>query len=119
MHFFYVDETGCTGADLANPEQPIFAIGGLSVTDEGWRKTTDAAQSAFSNFFGGSVPDGFELHAHELNSGSGPFFGRSQVERNNFTHLLLDLVAERRHAVHLVAIDKAKLAEFLKGDEHD
>jgi hypothetical protein len=71
MHFFYLDETGCTGADLGNPEQPIFA-NGLSVTDEGWRKTTDAVQSAFSDFFGGAIPDGFELHAHELISGNGP-----------------------------------------------
>jgi len=29
MHFFYVDETGCTGADLNNAEQPIFVIGGI------------------------------------------------------------------------------------------
>ena len=40
MNFFYLDETGCTGADLNNPEQPIFVLGGISVRDEGWRTTT-------------------------------------------------------------------------------
>ena len=37
MHFFYMDETGCTGADLSGTEQPIFVIGGIDVTDEQWR----------------------------------------------------------------------------------
>jgi hypothetical protein len=34
MHFFYLDETGCTGPDLENPEQPIFVLGGISVSDD-------------------------------------------------------------------------------------
>ena len=37
MHFFYLDETGCTGADLISPEQPIFVLGGISVSDDRWR----------------------------------------------------------------------------------
>ncbi len=35
MHFYYLDEAGCTGEDLNNPEQPIFVLGGLNVRDEG------------------------------------------------------------------------------------
>ncbi|MEI6639470.1 MAG: DUF3800 domain-containing protein [Chlorobium sp.] len=35
MHFYYLDEVGCTGEDLNNPEQPIFVLGGLSIRDEG------------------------------------------------------------------------------------
>ncbi|WP_143814354.1 DUF3800 domain-containing protein [Lysobacter spongiicola] len=35
MHFFYLDESGDTGANLADPNQPIFVIGGVSVRDEG------------------------------------------------------------------------------------
>jgi len=41
MHFFYLDETGCTGADLISPEQPIFVLGGISVSDDRWRTTTE------------------------------------------------------------------------------
>lgn len=44
MHFFYLDETGCTGPNLKDLDQPIFVIGGISVSDERWRKTTDAIQ---------------------------------------------------------------------------
>ncbi len=35
MHFYYLDEAGCTGEDLNNSEQPLFVSGGLSVRDEG------------------------------------------------------------------------------------
>ena len=35
MHFFYVDEAGCTGDNLQNADQPIFVIGGVSIRDEG------------------------------------------------------------------------------------
>jgi hypothetical protein len=44
MHFFYLDETGDTGTDLKNAEQPIFVLGGVTVRDKGWRMTTDAVQ---------------------------------------------------------------------------
>ena len=36
MHFFYIDESGDTGKDLLNPEQPIMVLGGISLSDEKW-----------------------------------------------------------------------------------
>lgn len=48
MHFFYLDEAGCTGADIAPGQQPIFVLGGISVRDEGWVRTTgDFERSVF------------------------------------------------------------------------
>jgi Protein of unknown function (DUF3800) len=73
MHFFYLDETGDTGSDLENAEQPIFVLGGVSVSDKGWRKTTDAVQKVIGDFFSGEVPPTFELHANELIAHQGPF----------------------------------------------
>jgi len=56
MHFFYLDETGCTGADLNNPEQPIFVLGGISVKAQGWRETTDQFRKAIEDLFDGDAP---------------------------------------------------------------
>lgn len=39
MHFFYFDESGSTGADSNNPEQPVFVLGGISISDEKWIQT--------------------------------------------------------------------------------
>lgn len=116
MHFFYLDESGCTGADLTNSEQPIFVIGGISVTDEGWRETNGCIQDVLKNFFGGALPEKFELHAADLVNGQGAFAGRERPENNALVQSLLDVIVERRHAVHFVGIDKAKLAAAAAGN---
>ena len=111
MHFYYLDEAGCTGKDLANAEQPIFVLGGLSVRDEGWNKTQQEFQKIIANYFSGSIPTNFELHAVQLLSpnGDGPFSGHDRKRRNDLAKQLLGLLAKRRHDVHLYAIDKARL----------
>ena len=109
MHFFYVDETGCTGADLANNEQPIFVIGGIDVTDEKWRETNGIFREVLAGFFGGKLPDNFELHAHDLVNGDGVFAGKARGDRNALAHSLLDVIDKRGHGIHFVGIDKPKL----------
>lgn len=115
MHFFYLDEAGCTGLDLGNPEQPIFVAGGVIVRDEGWNKTKEAFSTLVRNYFEGAVPPAFELHSHELLSpdGSGAFAGHSRDRRLTFVTAVLDLLEDRSHHSFYVAIDKAKLAARL------
>ena len=81
MHFFYLDETGCTGADLNNPQQPIFVLGGISVKAQGWRETTDQFRRATEEFFDGAPPAGFELHATDLVNGQGAFAAHCRDDR--------------------------------------
>jgi hypothetical protein len=118
MHFYYLDETGCTGPNLQDPEQPIFVIGGLRVSDERWRKTIETINTVVSQFFGGAIPKNFELHAHELINCGGPFDGRTHEECNAFAHQLIDTVGQLKHEIHFIAIDKAKLFEHATGNEH-
>ena len=49
MHFYYLDESGCTGRDLQNKEQPIFVLGGLSVRDKGWNVTQEKLAQIIDN----------------------------------------------------------------------
>jgi hypothetical protein len=56
MHFFYLDESGCGGGNLADGQEPIFVLGGISVTDEGWRTTMEQFNQAFDDFFGRERP---------------------------------------------------------------
>lgn len=111
MHFFYLDEAGCTGANLLDSDQPVFVLGGVSIRDEGWMKTQDAFARLISDSFGGSIPGDFELHATHLLSpnGDGPFGGMSRDERNQLALEMLDLLRIRKHEVHMYAIDKRKL----------
>lgn len=113
MHFYYLDEAGCTGCDLINQEQPIFVLGGISVRDEGWNKTQAAMAAITRKYFGKAIPQNFELHAAQLLSpeGDGPFSDHDRESRNDLAKRVLGLLAERSHDVHLYAIDKSKLSE--------
>lgn len=113
MHFFYLDESGCTGEDLTGQhDQPVFVLGGISLRDEGWNKTHEQVVQIFEEYFGGTVPPGFELHATELLSptGEGPFAGHPITQRLGLVRSLLSLIEDRRHGVHLVAVEKARMA---------
>jgi len=111
MHFYYLDEAGCTGADLLNNEQPIFVLGGLSVRDEGWIKTYESYQNIIYNYFHQTIPADFELHAEQLLSpnGEGPFIDHDRERRNMLAINLINLLIKRKHDVHYFAIDKRKL----------
>jgi hypothetical protein len=120
MHFFYLDEAGCTGEDLANPQQPVFVAGGLIVRDEGWNKTREKFADIVLEYFENKVPEGFELHSHELLSpdGDGPFIGHCREKRLMLAHGVLDLLAERSHQICYFAIDKHKFAKNLATQLH-
>lgn len=111
MHFFYLDEAGCTGADIENGEQPVFVLGGVSVRDEGWSQTQFEFARIVSEYFGGNIPRNFELHGCELLSpqGEGHFYGHEIERRLNFTRQVLDLISKRSHHVHLFAIKKSEM----------
>jgi hypothetical protein len=117
MHFFYVDESGDTGANLADPAQPIIVLGGISVRDEGWNATQEALSQVLTGYFGGVVPDNFELHSKELlcPNGEGPFAGHPIERRCDLALRLLGLLAERSHSTHYIAFDKAQLAATALG----
>ena len=100
MHFFYLDETGDTGKDLVTSEQPIFVLGGITVSDKTWRKTADAVQRVTTEFFNGAVPDSFELHARELCNQEGPFSSHDRAACNRLVVDLLDLIPDLKHRTH-------------------
>lgn len=111
MHFYYLDEAGCTGCDLASQEQPIFVLGGISVRDKGWNATQEAMAEIIGEYFGNEIPQNFELHAAQLLSpnGDGPFSNHPRDCRDNLAKDILGLLDDRSHDVHLYAIDKEKL----------
>jgi hypothetical protein len=114
MHFFYIDEAGCNLRDLTHPESPIFVLGGLVVRDEGWNKTLSEYIRIISNFFGGAIPDGFELHAHQLLSpqGEGVFQNHTREHRCKLAQDVLNLITDRKHHYTLLPIEKSVLSGY-------
>lgn len=111
MHFFYVDESGDTGRDLLNAEQPIMVLGGLSVSDEKWNNTQIEFDRIISAYFNGHVPQDFELHCTDLLSpqGNGHFAGHPMADRTQLAKDLLNILVSQSHNVHYIAFDKPKV----------
>ena len=114
MHFFYIDESGDTGKDLSNEEQPIMVLGGVSLSDEKWNNTQIEFEKIISDYFSGNIPDKFELHSTELLSpeGSGSFKGHPRHERNDLAKRLLNILVQQSHNVHYIAFDKKKVKDI-------
>jgi hypothetical protein len=112
MHFFYLDESGDTGADFTAAHQPIFVLAGISVRDEGWNQTQKELQQILHEYFGAPPATGFELHADDLLSpnGEGAFAGHTMDRRCALCLRLLDLLHTRAHDVHYFAVDKRHMA---------
>ena len=113
MHFYYLDEAGCTGGNLNDDKQPVFVLGGVSVRDKSWNKTQEKFSEIISQYFDGNVPKNFELHAAELLSpnGKNSFECHERSKRSELALAILSLLNALRHDVHLFAIDKQKLAD--------
>lgn len=111
MHFFYLDESGDTGENLNDQEQPIFVLAGISIADEKWVKTQEAITEIYRNYFEGNIPDRFELHATDIlcRNGDGVFAGHDITRRLNLVDSVLALLEDRGHDVHYFAIQKSVL----------
>lgn len=111
MHFFYLDESGDTGADLENEKQPIFVLAGLSVADKKWNNTKEKIDKIIKDYFDGKIPPKFEVHSNELLSpdGEGPFENHSIEKRLGLVKDLLNILVELGHHVHYFATEKSNL----------
>lgn len=112
VHLCYVDESGSTGRDLHNQQQPVFVMAGLLVSDEKWRGTERMFRDRLKAALGADPGAGFELHAAELlsPSGDGPFTGLDRSARNELALSLLDIIEERSHQVLLQVVQKRTMS---------
>lgn len=96
---------------MSDKQQPIFVLGGLSVSDEKWIVTQERIQEVLARGLGTRMGSRFELHANELlsPSGQGPFAGMAREARSDLALELLGLLGELKHSTHYVAIDKGEL----------
>ncbi len=64
MELMYLDESGSTGLDLDNKNQPFFVLAGVSVSDNNWHKINDFFETEKNKIY----PDfkNFEIHTNEL-----------------------------------------------------
>lgn len=82
MHLVYIDESGNSGVNLNDPQQPLFLLCAMIVDEQRWDPLDQDLQSVLA----ARVPrwqsmDGFEVHAADLRCGTGFFKGMSVSDR--------------------------------------
>jgi len=73
MHLIYVDESGQTGTNLNDPNQPIFVLAALIVPEEKWVNLEKDLNTVVDQFFPEPRPEPFEIHAKAIRNGEGYF----------------------------------------------
>ncbi len=82
MYFIYLDESGNTGCNLNDSQQPVFVLTALIVPVSRWQQLEVDLQTAIRDCLGSAdETEGFEVHGTDLRNGRGHFTGRTIEQR--------------------------------------
>ncbi len=81
MQLIDFDETGNTGENLDDPQQPVFVLGALIVPEARWQRLEQALEATLAARFPAVAADGAEIHGKDLRNGTGPFRGVAPSDR--------------------------------------
>ncbi len=66
MKLIYIDESGDTGFNLNDQQQPIFVLTALVIPDLMWPHLESEYRYAINEFFPDGIPEDFELHVTDM-----------------------------------------------------
>src|SRR5438270_11987961 len=68
-----LDETGNTGANLNDVQQPVFVLAALIVPEGRWQDLERDLETILATLFPTMAADGLEVHAKDIRNGTGHF----------------------------------------------
>lgn len=114
MHLVYCDESGNSGTNLADPQQPVFVLGALIVPETSWQPVEAELEGALEARFPAPRPSTFEVHAGDLRQGTGPFKGVPLAGRLGLRDEWLRIAG--RHQLRFIyrAITKSRYERWMR-----
>jgi hypothetical protein len=113
MHLIYFDETGNTGNNLTDLQQPVFLLCAMLVHKDRWQELEHSLKTC-SALIGNKVEeDGFEIHASHIRNGSGPFRGLSVQDRVMFRDALLQAGIDSDVKLIYRSIEKKRYRDWM------
>ncbi len=114
MHLIYFDESGNSGGNLADPQQPVFVLCALIVPEQKWQSLETALAAAVEQSWPQPRPAGFEIHATELINPKTDFFRKATPDhRLAFMGAWLKLAVQHDLKLVFRAINKQQYARWL------
>ena len=113
MQLVYFDESGNSGNNLNDPQQPIFTLGSLIVPEECWQELEGDLESSLAAHFPDISNAGIEIHAGDLRASRGAFKGVPVAARIGLRDAWLKVA--RDHALKFVyrSIEKKSYQKWL------
>ena len=115
MNLIYIDESGNTGKNLADPQQPMFVLGALIVPENRWQAVESALEAALDRHVPPPRDEKFEIHAGDLRQGSGCFKGVPVTARIALRDAWLQIAAAHGLKFIYRAIAKKRYQRWLEG----
>lgn len=94
MHLIYIDESGNTGRNLVDPQQPVFVLGALIVPEASWQAIEKELETAILAHGPTGAGVDFEIHGGDLRQGSGAFKGVPVAARLRLSEAWLKVAAK-------------------------
>lgn len=114
MHLVYIDETGNTGKNLNDAQQPVFLLCAMLIHKDNWQGLEKALQGICDDHFGKkAATDAFEIHATEIRNGKGIFKGMPVGERIAFRDQLLRAAFDSNAKIIYRSINKSKFKAWV------
>ena len=115
VYLAYFDESGNTGLDLKNAQQPIFALGALLVPASDWASIETELQFEKDRFFA-DLDEPIEIHTHKLVSGSKPFRKYGNAHCMDFLKAWMRIASSYQLRFFYRSIEKRRFDRWL--DDH-
>ena len=109
MYLLYADESGNTGTDYLNKQQPYFVLAGIKVKDSDWHKVNNKFQKEKLKI----CPEfeNYEIHASELfNAPKKSIFNKYSWQENlKILEKIVDLTIDLELSLFYIVLDKKVL----------
>lgn len=118
MYLTYFDDTGGTGRNYSDPQQPVQGLCSVSIDEAIWRDVEHDCRRVVADHFPEEADNflasgAFELHASAIYQGAGTFRRKAFAERLRLLDDIVGVVIAHRLPILGVYIDKAKARDIL------
>lgn len=112
MNLVYIDESGNTGLNLKDSQQPMFLLAAMIVPESKWFSLEGHFLDILKEYFRYPLPSPFEIQAKDLKNRRGVFEKLTFAQQLSFRDRMLQLLLDNKIAVVYRRIIKSKFAIF-------
>ena len=112
MNLIYIDESGNTGLNLKDAQQPVFIMAALILESSKWHKLEKDFHDILIKYLGPESPGKIELHVIDLKARKKDFANISDSDSLNLRNEMLQLIIDYKVPVIYRRIIKSNFEKF-------